>query len=538
MLWRGNSWPEPRSRLATILQAACYVGGARAPGSMSDRNLSMATVRQAHRRLFTIALAVAMVVGTAAVVRGATASWDPNTEPDLAGYVLSYGTQPGVHTVVIDVGNVTTYQFNPPAGRRYYVVVQAYNTAGDLSAKSAEVMVDIPAAPGVPTPPPSSGPNPTPPAAPNPNPPPSAVPGPPPAPLPNPIHPVTLVQPANQTTAVNTSAALTLTVGNLYGRALSFNATGLPPGLSISGSGVISGIATTIGVYHVSVTVSDGTVQVSGNFFWSIVSTAPPAVPRPNYPPAMDQPEPQKSPIGWAVSFQFLASDAEGQPLAFSATGLPPGLSLDRSSGLVTGSPTTLGSYEVSVTVSDGEQTTTRNFIWAIVKMTSSAAGDREADSSATAARSSASERDADAPGALSPAEDYTDVAGDFDGDGRADLATYRRSSSEWRIWTSGSNFSKPTVMTWGEAGDRPVPADYNGDRVTDFGVYRPATGTWYLSLSGTQTPLALQWGGAEDVPVPVDHDGDGKADLALIRSGGYEILLSSSNYPRSVQVR
>jgi hypothetical protein len=92
--------------------------------------------------------------------------------------------------------------------------------------------------------------------------------------------------------------------------------------------------------------------------------------------------------------------------------------------------------------------------------------------------------------------------------------------------------------MVWGEFGDRPVAADYNGDRVTDFGVYRPSTGTWHLSLSGSQTPLAIQWGGPDDLPVPLDHDGDGKADLALIRHGGYDILLSSANYLKSVQVR
>src|SRR5688572_33066038 len=114
----------------------------------------MLSVRHAQLQLFRITLALAMVVLTAAGVQAATATWDANTEPDLAGYKLSYGTQSGVHTVVIDVGKVTTYQFNPPGGRRYYVVVQAYNTAGELSAKSSEVVVDIPGSsqPGIPAP--------------------------------------------------------------------------------------------------------------------------------------------------------------------------------------------------------------------------------------------------------------------------------------------------------------------------------------------------------------------------------------------------
>jgi len=115
----------------------------------------MATVPQPPPKLPALLLALAMVLGTAAGVRAATATWDPNTEPDLAGYRLSYGTQPGVHTFFVDVGLVTTYTFNPPGGQRIYVVVQAYNTAGDLSNKSAEVIVDIPGpppAPGVPLP--------------------------------------------------------------------------------------------------------------------------------------------------------------------------------------------------------------------------------------------------------------------------------------------------------------------------------------------------------------------------------------------------
>ena len=304
----------------------------------------------------------------------------------------------------------------------------------------------------------------------------------------------------NQTSTLNTSVVLHVTGGHIGNTAFTFSAAGLPPGLTLdSRSGIISGTPRTIGFYRVTIAVSDGASSAIGDFSWAIVDTAPGA-PRPNQPPALIQPEERKTVLNEVVAFILSANDPEGRPLTFTADGLPPGLSIDRSSGLISGTATTLGIYHVAVTASDGELATGAIFSWAVVDINSLAA----TDASATSTRASETNTD--------NVQDYLDVSGDFDGDGRNDLATYRKSSSEWRIWTSGSNFAKPTVMVWGEAGDRPVAADYNGDRVTDFAVYRPSTGTWHLSLSGTQTPLALQWGGPEDVPVPLDHDGDGKA--------------------------
>ena len=449
----------------------------------------MTNVRQAQLKLCTGILALAMVAGNAAGVRAATASWSPNIETDLAGYKLSYGTQSGVHTVVIDVGKVTTYQFYPPAGRRYYVVVQAYNTAGQLSAKSPEAIVDVP--------------------------------------FPN-LAPL-LAQPANQTTTVNTYVSLALSASDAEGRALTFTATGLPPGLSINSSTrLISGTPGTIGLYQVTVTVSDGLLSTSRSFGWTISGV-------PNQPPTLAQPANQSTVVNTSVSLTLSAGDPEGKALTLTAAGLPPGLSLASASKLISGRPSTVGSYPVTVRASDGALTTSRSFTWTIVNasLPGTGASDIEISSAQTAASSSEG-------GATdtSPLHDYVGVPGDFDGDGRLDLATFRLSSREWRIWASGANFLTSTVMVWGEAGDRPMPADYNGDRVTDLGVYRPSTGTWHLWLSGTQTPLAVQWGGLEDTPVAFDHDLDGKADLALIRNGGYEILLSSANFLKSVQVR
>jgi hypothetical protein len=62
----------------------------------------------------------------------------------------------------------------------------------------------------------------------------------------------------------------------------------------------------------------------------------------------------QSSTVGTAASLQIHATDsASGQTLTYSATGLPAGLAISSSSGLISGTPTTAGSSSVTVTARD-----------------------------------------------------------------------------------------------------------------------------------------------------------------------------------------
>jgi hypothetical protein len=62
----------------------------------------------------------------------------------------------------------------------------------------------------------------------------------------------------------------------------------------------------------------------------------------------------QSSTVGNAVSLQIQASDSgSGQTLTYSASGLPAGLSINSSSGLISGTPTTAGTSSVTVTAKD-----------------------------------------------------------------------------------------------------------------------------------------------------------------------------------------
>ena len=75
------------------------------------------------------------------LVTQATLIWDPNTEPDLAGYKLYYGLSSGNYPYIVDVGNQTTYTLsNLEVGKTYYIAATAYTTAGLESDYSNEVV--------------------------------------------------------------------------------------------------------------------------------------------------------------------------------------------------------------------------------------------------------------------------------------------------------------------------------------------------------------------------------------------------------------
>jgi hypothetical protein len=63
----------------------------------------------------------------------------------------------------------------------------------------------------------------------------------------------------------------------------------------------------------------------------------------------------QTGTVGTAASVQVHASDsASGQTLSYSAAGLPAGLSVNSATGLISGTPSTAGTYNVTVTARDG----------------------------------------------------------------------------------------------------------------------------------------------------------------------------------------
>ena len=166
-----------------------------------------------------------------------------------------------------------------------------------------------------------------------------------------------------QATAVNTAipAEQIQTLSSLEAQKLpsGYSATGLPPGLSISATGMITGKPSAIGQYSVTVTPPAGAAPASMSFPWDVHGAI-----------TVSNPGSRSSAEGAPVSVAVTASGPDqtaGFAPSFSATGLPPGLSISSSSGRITGSPTSSGTFKVTVIAADAlGGSGTASFTWTV----------------------------------------------------------------------------------------------------------------------------------------------------------------------------
>jgi hypothetical protein len=119
---------------------------------------------------------------------------------------------------------------------------------------------------------------------------------------------------------------------------------------------------------------------------------------------------------------------------------------------------------------------------------------------------------------------DDPSVVGDYDNDGKADLAVYRvgDSPSLPSTWYFRTTAGGPiSSVNWGVGGDTAAPGDYNGDGKNDFAIQRVvgSSGVFWIAENGSTNFTASQFGLADDLITPGDYDGDGKTDLAVTRA-------------------
>lgn len=164
------------------------------------------------------------------------------------------------------------------------------------------------------------------------------------------FDPLDIVAPAVEPAHITSLPLAVATIGVPYSFQLTsnvspvrFDVTGLPAGLTAAPlTGLISGIPTTAGSVTVRLeAVGERVGEVTEVVYATLVVAPAPAV----VPVITSLPLPSGS-VGAAYSFQLTAS----VPAAtFSATGLPAGLSLNRTTGVISGTPQRVGSFTVGL---------------------------------------------------------------------------------------------------------------------------------------------------------------------------------------------
>ena len=296
--------------------------------------------------------------------------------------------------------------------------------------------------------------------------------------------------------------------------------------------------------------------------FFAFVSAIAPV----NTAPTVTNPGSQSNGEGDSVSLAISASDADGDTLSYGATGLPVGLAIDPGTGTISGTISTPGNYNVTVSIDDGNGgTESAIFSWVVAAAPNTAPSVVNPGSQSSiigdsiSVAISASDADGDTlsygatglPGGLAidagtgTISGTANIAGNFnvtvtvdDGNGGTDSESF-----SWQVTTSGfddllieaedAQLSEAQVATNHAGASGGVFVDITGNSSNTYiswDVNVPSAGTYVVALryalAGGTRPMTLQVNGSNVATVPFTATGSWSSWGSVVQA----VTLSQGN--------